>query len=136
MLSGVRPGKCYNLIEFKEGVLVSDVMLGEIENTKIKNTFQLGKLLEIRQYGRSYDPDVVLYFQKTNGNTFHFDPSFGSVEAFVEYQEDTEEDSKNRIQERTHALKVDIEGNDWAMRPENVVATQGIDLTCWIEGNC
>jgi hypothetical protein len=47
---------------------------------------------------------------------------------------DTEEKSKERIIKRTEILKGEIEGNDWALRPENVVSTQGLDIGNFIDG--
>jgi hypothetical protein len=94
--------------------------------------------MQIQQYGRTYDPDIILHFQDETVNPFRLftiDPSFGSTEAYIEYQPDTEEMSKARIQERTRILEQEILGNDWALRPENVVLTQGIDLTGWTEGS-
>jgi hypothetical protein len=135
LLSGVRVGKYYKIITFYQGVRYYDVMMGVIDNKKIHETNTVGKLIEIRQYGRSYDPDILLIFQDLKGNKLEYEPFFGCAEGFVEYEPDTEERSKERIQERTSILKHDIEGNDWALRPENVVATQGIDLSNWAEGN-
>jgi hypothetical protein len=129
LLSGIIPNKYYNLITFKEGIKMRDVMLGQTENKNIRETIKLGKLVEIKEYGRPYDRDVSLYFEAENGETFIYDPSFGSSEAYVEYELDTEEKSIKRIQERTLELKVEILGNDWALRPENVVATQGINIS-------
>jgi len=92
----------------------------------------LGKLLQIEQYGRSYDPDIILHFQNESGKIFKFDPSFGSVEAYVEYE--PEQMSKARIMMRFRILEEEIRGNDWALRPENVVLTQCIDMSGWAEG--
>ena len=131
LLSGVRVGKYYKIISFYEGVRYFDVMMGVIDNKKIMETNTVGKLLEIRQYGRSYDPDILLVFEGLNGKKMEYEPFFGCVEGFVEYEQDTEFMSMERIQKRTSILKVEIEGNDWALRPENVVATQGIDLSNW-----
>jgi len=135
LLSGLRIGKFYKVITFREGVRYYDIMMGVIDNKKIHETNMLGKLIEIRQYGRQFDPDILLLFEDSKGNKLEYEPFFGCVEGFVEYEPDTEERSKERIQERTSILKIEIEGNDWALRPENVAATQGIDLSCWTEGN-
>jgi len=130
-LSQVRVGRYYNLIHFNHGIRMSHIMLGETDTTNIKSGRNLGKLIEIEQYGRSYDPDIVLHFETDNGIEF-FDPSFGSTEAYVEYE--PEQMSKARIMMRTRILEEEILGNDWALRPENVVLTQGIDLSGWVEG--
>jgi hypothetical protein len=108
---------------------MKDIQFGRTTNKNIKNKVYMGKLLEIRQYGRPYDPDISLHFEKDDGITFDYDPSFGSSEAFVEYEPFTEEKSKSRIQHRTSILRDEILGNDWALCPENVVATQGIDIS-------
>jgi len=129
LLSEIRPGKSYKLITFNHGIRMADFQLGRTDSKNIKDVTVLGKLLEIRQYGRSYDPDISLCFEMENGDSLLFDPSFGSTEAYIEYEIDTEEKSRQRIQERTRLLSVEIEGNDWALRPENVVGTQGIDIS-------
>ena len=131
LLSGVRVGKHYKIISFYEGVRYFDVMMGVIDNKKIMEKNTVGKLIEIRQYGRTYDPDILLVFEDSKGKKIEYEPFFGCVEGFVEYEPDTELMSMERIQKRTSILKHEIEGNDWALRPENVVATQGIDLSNW-----
>jgi hypothetical protein len=128
LLSGVRPGRYYNLIEFRHGVRMTDIQLGKTDNKNIVSTTKLGKLAEIRQYGRYYDPEIRLCFEREDGHIYEFEPKFGSSEAFVEYEEDSEETSKVRTIERTLSMKIEIEGNDWALRPENVVATQGLEV--------
>jgi len=130
-LSQLRVGRYYNLIHFNHGIRMTHIMLGETDTTNIKSGRNLGKLIEIEQYGRSYDPDIVLHFETDIGIEF-FDPSFGSTEAYVEYE--PEQMSKARIMMRTRILEEEILGNDWALRPENVVLTQGIDLSGWVEG--
>ena len=130
-LSQLRVGRYYNLIHFNHGIRMTHIMLGETDTTNIKSGRNLGKLIEIEQYGRSYDPDIVLHFETDTGIEF-FDPSFGSTEAYVEYE--PEQMSKARIMMRTRILEEEILGNDWALRPENVVLTQGIDLSGWVEG--
>jgi hypothetical protein len=131
-LSHLRVGRYYNLIHFNNGVRMSHIMLGETDTTNIKSGRNLGKLIEIEQYGRSYDPDIVLHFEDEQGHQYAFDPSFGSTEAYVEYE--PEQMSKARIMMRTRILEEEILGNDWALRPENVVLTQGIDISGWVEG--
>ena len=129
LLSDIRPGKNYKLITFNHGIRMSDIQHGRTDSKNIKDITVLGKLLEIRQYGRPYDPDISLCFEMETGETLLFDPSFGSSEAYIEYEFDTEEKSRERVQERTRVLALEIEGNDWALRPENVVATQGLDIS-------
>jgi hypothetical protein len=135
LFSQIKEGRYYNLITFNNGIRMVDVQLGKTSNTNIKETIKLGKLVEIRQHGRPYDPDITLYFEDETGERFSYDPLFGSVEAYVEYELDTEEKSMIRIQERTRVLEDETLGNDWALRPENVVATQGIDLSNWNQDN-
>jgi len=129
-LSQLRVGRYYNLIHFNHGIRMSHIMLGETDTANIKSGRNLGKLLQIEQCGQPYDPDVVLHFETDSGIEF-FDPSFGSTEAYVEYE--PEQMSKARIMMRTRILEQEIQGNDWALRPENVVLTQGIDLSGWAE---
>lgn len=130
LFSDLRIGHYYNLIHFNHGIRMSHIMVGETETANIKSGRNLGKLLQIEQCGQSYDPDVVLHFETDSGIEF-FDPSFGSTEAYVEYE--PEQMSKARIMMRTRILEQEIVGNDWALRPENVVLTQGIDLSGWAE---
>jgi hypothetical protein len=129
LLSDLRENKYYNVITFGQGIRMKDIMLGKINNKYIKSTVKLGKLIKIQQYGRLYDPDINLIFMKEDGSVINFTPPFGSIEGYSEYEYDTEDMSKTRILERTSILKYDILGNDWALRPENVVATQGIDIS-------
>jgi hypothetical protein len=136
MFSDLRAGRYYNLIKFNLGIRMVDIQLGETDSMNIKLERNLGKLLQIEQYGRPYDPDIILHFQDESEKPFRLftlDPAFGSTEAYVEYEPDTEEKSKIRIQERTLLLEQEIIGNDWALRPENVVLTQGIELNGWNE---
>ena len=121
--------KYYKLIKFTQGVRISDIEIGKIDDKRIKEIKTLGKLIDILTYGRPYDLDVLFYFEQENGMKVEYDPAFGMTEAFVEYEPDTEEKSKQRIQERSDKLKFEIISNNWALRPENVVATQGIDLS-------
>jgi hypothetical protein len=122
-------GKYYKLITFRQGILMSEIQSRRIKTQNIYQSEALGKLIEIQQYGRTYDPDVLLIFQQNNGNRIEYEPRFGSTEAYLEYDPDAEESSKKRIQERTRLLELEIQGNDWALRPENVVATQGLDIS-------
>lgn len=121
-------GKYYKLVKFNYGIRMSDINNGIINNNNIKETKILGKLVDKVTYGRPYDLDVTFHFQGTDGKILKYDPTFGMTEAYIEYENDTEEKSKQRIHERTAELKLEIIGNDWALRPENVVATQCIDI--------
>ena len=107
---------------------MSDIQLGITDTKNICSVKDLGKLIEVRQYGRPYDPEIMLYFQDKHNLMYEFEPSFGFREAYVEYEYEDEEISKKRVQEKTLLMKIEIEGNDWALRPENVVATQGLDI--------
>jgi hypothetical protein len=131
LLSGIRTGKYYKIITFYQGVQYYDIMMGVIDNKKIHETNTLGKLIEINQYDRN----IVLIFEDSKGNKLEYEPFFGYVEGFVEYEPDTEARSMERIQHRTSLLKEEIKGNNWALRPENVLATQEIDLSNWAEGS-
>lgn len=133
LLSQIRINKYYKLVTFNEDIRMSDIQIGK---TNKKNVYQydtLGKLLEIRNYGRMYDTDILLVFKMSNGETIEYEPSFCCKEAFIEYEPDTEEYSKNRIQARTSILRNDIINNEWAFRPENVLTTQDIDISKWSE---
>jgi len=134
LFSELQIGKNYRSVRFQHGIRYLDI---QRRNTAMENVHEitnLGKLIDIEQYGLSHDPDILLLFQK-NETTYRFEPVFGSIEAYIEYEEDTEEDSMRRTFERTAICKDEILGNDWALRPENVVATQGIDLSIWADGS-
>jgi hypothetical protein len=131
LLSELRVGKHYKLITFRHGIRMTDIQRRRIDNKNIDQAETLGELLEIRQYGSTYDPDIILRFNIGNGNIIDFEPSFGLSEAYIEYEPETERKSRERIQKRTSILKDEIIGNDWALRPENVVATQCIDISNW-----
>ena len=135
LLSDIRIGYYYKLITFKESIRYIDVQLRQTDNGNVYETNRLGKLLSIIQTGRSYDPDILLTFKLDSGEVIEYEPHFGSVEAFIEYEPDTEEYSKIRTQKRNSIIHNEIISNDWALRPENVVATQCIDLSNWAEGN-
>lgn len=128
LFSDLCVGKNYKLLSFHNGVLVTDILRRQVKSEDIRVSKTLGKLLEIRTYGRAYDPDIVYYFEKEDGTREGFEHSFGIKEAYLEYEPDTEDQSRMRIQERVSALAEEIRGNDWALRPENVIATQGIDI--------
>ena len=134
--SGVILDRHYKLIRFGNGMKYSDLLIGSTKRENITEEKVLGKLIQIRQYGRPYDPDVCFEFEKEDGEVYPFDPSFTGRFGYVEYdpEEDSEIKSMERTIERTLLLKIEIEGNDWALRPENVVATQGIDLSSYAEG--
>jgi hypothetical protein len=134
LFSEVKIGNHYRRLRFQHGIRQIDVQRRKTDLENVLEITDLGKLIDIEQYGRSYDPDILFLFQK-DGNAYRFEPAFGSSEAYIEYEEDTEEDSRCRILERTAHCKEEILGNDWALRPENVVATQGIDLRNWAEGS-
>lgn len=129
LLSDLKIGKYYKLITYRHGIRMTEIMLRQISNEHIKTAETLGQLMQIRQVGRPYDPDIILYFKQADGTQIVFEPSFGLSEAYVEYEPDTEELSRIRTQERVRSLALEIQGNDWALRPENVVATQGIDIS-------
>jgi len=129
LLSDLKIGKHYKLITYRHGIRMTEITLRQISNEHIKTAETLGQLMEIRQVGRPYDPDIILYFKQEDGIKIGFEPSFGLSEAYVEYEPETEELSRIRTQERVRSLALEIQGNDWALRPENVVATQGIDVS-------
>jgi hypothetical protein len=134
LFSEVKIGNSYRRLRFQHGIRQSDIQLRKTDVENVQEITDLGKLIDIEQYGRSYDPDILFLFQKDD-QAYRFEPAFWSSEAYIEYEEDTEEDSRRRILERTARCKDEILGNDWALRPENVVATQGIDVTNWAEAS-
>jgi hypothetical protein len=134
LFSEVQIGKRYRRVQFQRGIRYTEIQRRRTAIENVHEITDLGKLVDIEQYGRSYDPDILFLFQKDE-MTYRFEPAFGSVDAYIEYEEDTEEDSMHRTFERTALYKDEILGNDWALRPENVVATQGIDLSMWAEGS-
>lgn len=129
LFSDLKIGKSYKLLSFHNGVFVTDLLRRQVNTRDIRVRKNLGKLLEIKTYGRPYDPDVVHFFENEDGKREEFEHNFGLKEAYLEYEPDTEELSRKRIQERVSELAQEIQGNDWALRPENVVATQGIDIS-------
>uniref|UniRef100_A0A6C0LDZ7 Uncharacterized protein n=1 Tax=viral metagenome TaxID=1070528 RepID=A0A6C0LDZ7_9ZZZZ len=115
--SNLEVGKYYNLVSIDH-------------NKKIKFIKTMGKLVNINLYGRSYDPDVEFTFCNEQGIMYRFEPSFNSSFVYTEYPgEETEDQVRDRIQERNRAIQYEIVSNDWALRPENVVATQGINVS-------
>jgi hypothetical protein len=131
LFSQVEIGKYYNRITFKKGVRMTDVQLGRIQKNQIATKETMGLLTEISLHGRSYDPDPTFHFKHPLGHKIFYIPSFGMTEAYEEFEPDTEERSKQRTCERTQIIKEDIQGNDWALRPENVLHTQDIDTSTW-----
>jgi hypothetical protein len=129
LLSDLKIGKYYKLITYRHGIRMTEITLRQISKEHIKTAETLGQLVQIRQVGRPYDPDIMLYFKQADGKQIVFEPSFGLSEAYIEYEPETEELSRIRTQERVRLLALEIQGNDWALRPENVVATQGIDVS-------
>ena len=130
--SDLRIGGYYNVVKLRYGVRISDIIAtGSVKNANILSLKPLGKLIEIRQIGRPYDPDIKLLFEK-DGRHLEIIPELSS--GFSEYEPDTEEMSIQRTLERTRILRDEIRGNDWALRPENVLFTQDIDLNGWAEG--
>ena len=129
--SGVKVGKHYNRITFKNGVRMTDIQLGKIHKNQIHKRETMGLLVDIALHGRSYDPDPTFHFKHPDNYMISYDPPFTMTEAYEEYEPDTEEKSKQRILERTSQLRWEIIGNDWALRPENVLATQSIDTSPW-----
>ena len=134
LFSELQIGKKYRRVQFQRGIRYTDIQQRHTVIENVHEIMDLGKLIDIEQYGRSYDPDILLLFQKDE-TTYRFEPVFGLVDAYIEYEDDTEEDSMRRTFERTALYKDEILGNDWALRPENVVVTQGIDLSVWAEGS-
>jgi hypothetical protein len=135
--SGVHLDRYYKMVEFYHLLRASDIATGKMSYRNIVREEKLGKLIQIRQYGHAYDPDVLFLFETEDGDLFEHDPPIQSTFGYVEYdpEEESASMSRDRVIERTLLLKVEIEGNDWALRPENVVATQGIDLSRFAECN-
>ncbi len=63
---------------------MTDIQLGETDMQNIKSEEVLGELVEIKFYGRQYDPDALFVFKNENGEKYEFFPSFGNIEGFVE----------------------------------------------------
>jgi hypothetical protein len=117
------PGKYYKLLKFKYGIKIIDIANNITSIKNIENIKKLGKLLEINEYNYFYFEDEV------NGKKFYYKPLCTFTEAYQIYEYNEEENSKLRIYERNNILKNQILGNDWALRPENVIYTQGIDTS-------
>jgi hypothetical protein len=129
-LSELTPGRYYEFIQLRSNLSIHPGHTRFVSDEQILMKIKLGKLLKIDIYGRPYDPEVLLHFEHESGTRSKFEPMFVNLEHYAEYDPpDNEEDSKQRILERTRVVKYDILANDWALRPENVVATQGIDIT-------
>jgi hypothetical protein len=110
---------------------MTDIQLGRVNTSNIIKTEVMGLLTEITLNGRSYDPDPTFHFTHPQGHKIFYVPPFTMTEAYIEYEPDTEEKSKQRILERTEIMKPEILGNDWALRPENVLQTQDISIKQW-----
>ena len=134
--SGVKLDRYYKMVEFYPLLRASELLTGKMSYRNIVREERLGKLIQIRVYGTAYDPDILFLFEAEDGGLFEYDPPLQSKYGYVEYdpEEESETTSRDRVIDRTLLLKVDIEGNDWALRPENVVATQGIDISRFAEG--
>lgn len=131
-------GRFYKIIHFRNGINFNAINTGIIDNSDLdkldKNT--LGKLLEIKlqlndHYAR---PSVILYFENYDGSRLEYEPIFGYSEAYIEYEPQHEQISRERIQNRTRILKNEIVDNDWALHPDNVLYTQDIDVSNFLEG--
>ena len=138
LLSDLCVGRFYKIIHFCNGINFNAIHSGRIDNSDLdkldKNT--LGKLLEIQlqvndHYAR---PSVILYFENYDGSRLEYEPLFGYSEAYIEYEPQHEEISRKRIQNRTRILKDGIVDNDWALHPNNVLYTQDIDVSNFLEG--
>jgi hypothetical protein len=110
---------------------MTDIQLGRIQKSQIAKKETMGLLTDISLEGRTYDPDPRFHFKHPDGHNISYNPTFALTEAYEEYEPDTEEKSKQRTCERTQLIKEDIQGNDWALRPENVLHTQDIDTSTW-----
>uniref|UniRef100_A0A6C0JEE3 Uncharacterized protein n=1 Tax=viral metagenome TaxID=1070528 RepID=A0A6C0JEE3_9ZZZZ len=128
-------GRYYKLIRIKSEYSVKNFPFDKINKQYIESEVDLGQVLDIKLYGRSYDPYLCFIYHDVDGEKKEFYPTFSSSEIYLEYNPYSEEKSKMRVQKRTSILKEEILGNDWALRPENVVATQGIDISGFREGN-
>jgi len=130
--SEVKVGKYYNVLRITTEVSTKHFLSNSINKEDAEFIINLGEILDIKLYGRSYDPDVCFIYYNIDGIEQAFYPTFSSSEIYEECE--PEEKSRIRVHERTSILKEGILGNDWALRPENVVATQGIDISGFREG--
>jgi hypothetical protein len=126
-LSGLRVGRYYKLVSFPSAIPISDIYVGKIDSDYESQIDTLGELLEIRQYENNRGT-AHLIFRMNDGTRIELDSYFGLSAVYMEYYPENEEISKKRIQDRTRLIRDEIIGNDWALRPENVVATQGLDI--------
>jgi hypothetical protein len=125
--SDVKIGRYYNVLRIKTEVSLKHFLSNSINKEDAEFIINLGVILDIKLYGKSYDPDVCFIYHDVDGVKQAFYPTFSSSEIYEEYE--PEEKSKIRVQKRTSILKEEILGNDWALRPQNVVSTQGIDIS-------
>ena len=129
-LSELTPGRYYEFIQLRSNLSIHPGHTRIVSDEQILMKIKLGKLLKIDIYGRPYDPEVLLHFEHESGTRSKFEPMFVNLEHYAEYEPpDNEEDSKQRIQERTRARPSHWRVYRISRRPENVVATQGIDIT-------
>ena len=122
-------GKYYKTTEYtrKEGIWPYE------HYYSTKKLKYVGKFIRHEQFG--YGDSMSCYdIFDDNGKNVVVQYTYEGTTSYVEVDMDTEEKSKERIIERIKILKEGIEGNDWALRPENVVATQGLDISNFIEG--
>jgi hypothetical protein len=97
-------------------------------NKKLK---YVGKFIKHEQYGFGDSMSCYDIFDN-DGEEVIVQYTYEGTTSYREVEVDG--NSKERIIKRTKILKEEIEGNDWALRPENVVATQGLDISNFIEG--
>ena len=93
----------------------------------------VGKFIKHEQYGWGDSMSCFDIFDN-NGKNVIVQYTYEGTTSYIEVDMDCEEKSKERIIKRTQILKEGIRGNDWALRPENVVTTQGIELNNFLEG--
>lgn len=90
----------------------------------------LGRFARVQTYGRTYYPYIDFFFVDTSGNEMNencYPLQFGEP-YFLEVEEPNIV-SKKRTISRTLIMKDEITTNHYAFSPENVVATQGIDIS-------
>ena len=81
LLSELRVGKHYKLITFLNGIRMTEIQSRMVDKKYLEEPKTLGKLLEIRQSGRPYDPDIILRFEMETkaGNKIFIDCIFSPV---------------------------------------------------------
>jgi hypothetical protein len=97
-------------------------------NKKLK---YVGKFIKHEHYGWGDNASYYDIFDN-DGEEVIVQYTYEGTTSYREVEVDG--NSKERIIKRTKILKEEIEGNDWALRPENVVATQGLDISNFLEG--